>query len=418
MRAPRLEERVCCDVAVVGAGFTGLSTALHLAEQGASVVVVERMEVGWGGSGRAYGQVVPYAKHDEEHISATFGEDYGKRLIDLLASGPDLVYGLIADHDITCEPVRTGLLFAAHSKAAVGGLERRARFWQVRQQPVELLEGESLERVVGSAYYRLALIDYRGGCVNPLGYARGLASASIKNGARLFENSRVVSLLRQGSGWSVQAGGGEVVAEAVVLATDAYTDGLWPGLRHSILPVRAYHVMSSPISENSRKSILPGGQSLTDSRRLYSGIRVRPDGRLHMSVDGPPFSNDGSAFRTLATQRVRDLFPQVGELTWEEEISGWVGVSSDQYPRIYRVQNGVFAAIGLSGRGIAFGTLLGVELTKRILGKPEVECALPLTSFHHFPASVPARALGFGVISAYRLLDRRDLRSGYVRPQS
>jgi glycine/D-amino acid oxidase-like deaminating enzyme len=415
---PSLEDNIRADVAIVGAGFTGLSTALHLAQQKVSVVVVERRHVGWGGSGRAFGQVVPYAKHHEDHIYTTFGNDYGERLISALAGGPDLVFGLIEKHKMECEAVRAGLLFAAHTEGAAKRLERRAKFWQARFQPVELVEAKELERIVGSPYYPVALLDRRGGVVNPFAYAQGLAKAVINAGGKLFENSLATSLARNGKGWRVTAGKGAIDADTIVLATDAYTDGLWPGLAGSIVPIRAYHLVSSLLSENLRRSILPGGQSLTDSRRLYSGIRVRPDGRLHMSVDGPPFSNRGRAFMKLGTDRVSNLFPQASTVTWEEQIAGWVGVSVDQYPRVHRLSDSVYAAIGLSGRGIAFGTLLGQELTRRVLRRPECEYMMPLAPLRPFPSPIITRQMVHGLIWLYRVLDRIELNSGYVRPAS
>jgi glycine/D-amino acid oxidase-like deaminating enzyme len=418
INAPALESSIRTDVAIVGAGFTGTSTALNLAQRGVSVAVVESKEVGWGGSGRAFGQVVPYAKHHEDHIYSTFGPEYGERLIALLATGPDIVFKLIEDHKIACEPVRTGLLFAAHTKAAAARLEKRAAFWQARSQPVEMLESSSLESVVGSRYYPATLIDYRGGCINPLGFVRGLANVAISAGAQIFENSRATKISKDGRHWRLETERGEVTAESVVLATDGYTDELWPGLKQTIVPVRAYHVLSSPLSENVRKSILPGGQSLTDSRRLYSGIRVRPDGRLHMSIDGPPFSNRGAPFERLATERVRNLFPQTDDLNWEEQIAGWVGISPNQYPRIHKLDEGLFGTVGLSGRGIAFGTLLGGELTKRVLGLPESECALPLTPLRALPSPPLTRLMVHGLINLYRIMDRVELNSGYVRPAS
>jgi glycine/D-amino acid oxidase-like deaminating enzyme len=418
INAPKLESGIRVDVAIVGGGFTGISTALHLARRGVSVAVLESNQVGWGGSGRAFGQVVPYAKHHEDHIHSTFGPEYGERLISLLATGPDTVFGLIEDHKIACEPVRTGLLFAAHTKAAAARLEKRAAFWQARSQPVEMLESSSLESLVGSRYYPAALIDYRGGCINPLGFVRGIANVAISAGVKLFENSRATSVSKEGRYWHLKTDHGEVTADSAVLATDGYTDELWPGLKQTIVPVRAYHVISSPLSENVRRSILPGGQSLTDSRHLYSGIRVRPDGRLHMSIDGPPFSNQGAAFERLATSRVRSVFPQADELLWEEQIAGWVGISPDQYPRIHKLDEGLFGSVGLSGRGIAFGTLLGGELANRVLGRPESECALPLTPLRALPGPLATRLMVYGLLNLYRITDRVDLSRGYVKPAS
>ena len=415
LQAPQLQARIETDVAIIGAGFTGLSAALNLAKRPVSVTVLEAREVGWGGSGRAFGQVVPYAKHHEDHILQTYGPEYGPRVIDLLATGPDVVFDFIAKHNVACEPVRTGLLFAAHTGAAARKLEKRAKYWQARSAPVEILEGEALERVVGSSYYPLALLDRRGGCINPLGYAYGLAKAAIAQDVRLFEQSPVISIARSGTRWILKTPAGEVSAQSVVLATDAYTDHLWPGLRSAIIPIRAYHVVSAPLSENLRRSILPGGQSLTDSRHLYSGIRMRPDGRLHMSVDGPPFSNGGNAGYGLGTARAEALFPQLDGIAWENQVSGWVGVSHDQYPHVHRLADGVFAGIGLSGRGIAFGTLLGSELAKRVMGAPERDCALPLSPLRPMPGFMFTKALVWALINYYRIADRRELRSGYVR---
>lgn len=416
LRAPALQERIETDIAVVGAGFTGLSTALNLAKKGVSVAVLEAREVGWGGSGRAFGQVVPYAKHHEDHILQTYGPEYGGRLIELLATGPDVVFDFVEQNNVACEPIRTGLLFAAHTKTAAQRLEKRAKFWQARSAEVEILEGDALERFIGSPYYPLALLDKRGGCVNPLGYAYGLARVAIKQGVRLFEQSRVSAIEQRGGRWILKTQSGEISAKSVVLATDGYTDQLWPGLRNSIIAIRAYHVVSSPLSENLRRSILPGGQSLTDSRHLYSGIRVRSDGRLHMSVDGPPFSNNGNAFFDRGTARARTLFPQLDDIVWESQIAGWVGVSHDQYPHVHQLASGLFAAVGLSGRGIAFGTLLGIELAKRVIGAPEHDCALPLSPVRSMPGFMFTKALVWSLINLYRIGDQLELRKGYVRP--
>src|SRR5690348_14805993 len=133
--APSLRNRIRMEVAIVGAGYTGLSTALHLKEAGISSVVLEAREVGSGGSGRAFGQVVPYAKHDHAHLLAHFGPDYGERMIAMVAGGPDLVFGLIERHGIVCDAVRQGLIFAAHTPAAAKTLEERTRFWQKRNAP-------------------------------------------------------------------------------------------------------------------------------------------------------------------------------------------------------------------------------------------------------------------------------------------
>jgi glycine/D-amino acid oxidase-like deaminating enzyme len=163
-----------------------------------------------------------------------------------------------------------------------------------------------------------------------------------------------------------------------------------------------------------RKTVLPGGQALTDTRRLYSGIRLRSDGRLQVSTDGPAFSNDARPALRKATRRVLDLFPQLVGVAWEKEMAGWVGMTTDQYPHLHNLAPGLWAAIGLNGRGIAFGTLLGRELAKRIAARPEHELVMPVTPLQPISVRRFARPLVGSLIHWYRFLDSRDLASGYL----
>ena len=253
--AEPLNDTIAADVAVVGGGYTGLSTALHLRHASLSVAVLEARTVGWGGSGRAFGQVVPYAKHEHAHVLHTFGPEYGERLIDGLGSGPDLVFDLIARYAMSCEAQKVGLIFGAHTQAAARSLEAKARFLQARGARTEALDAVGSERLTGSRYYKTILVEPRGGTLNPLAYARGLAQAAISEGALIFEDSRATAIRRHGNGWLVETASGQVQATYVVLATDAYTDDLWPGLRRTLIPLRAYQIVSAPLSDNLARSI-------------------------------------------------------------------------------------------------------------------------------------------------------------------
>jgi glycine/D-amino acid oxidase-like deaminating enzyme len=407
---PPLDGTHRADVVVVGAGFTGLSAALHLAQAGAAVVVLEGREVGWGGSGRAFGQVVPYLKHGEAEILAAFGPDWGERLIAGAGAGPDLVFRLIAEHGIACEQARSGLIFAAHAGKAEPELERRARFWGDRGADVTMLRDDALAAETGTRFYRAGLLDRRGGCVNPLAYARGLARAVVTAGGRVHEGCPALSLRQGGSGWQVRTPGGEVLASQVVLATDAYTDDLWPGLRRSIVPLRAYQLVSEKLSDNLRAGVLPGGQALSDTRRLYSAIRLRADRRLHVSVHGAALRNDGTPDPARATRRVQALFPHLPPLAWESSVAGWVGMTADRYPHLHRLAPGLVAAIGLNGRGIAAGTLLGREASLRVLGRPESKWMLPDTPLRPMAVQPVVGPLLAGLLACYRALDALELR--------
>ena len=410
LHQPALQGARRADVVIVGGGYTGLSAALHLAQAGCEAVVLEAREVGWGGSGRAFGQVVPFLKHDESHVFATFGPDWGERLITAAASGPAMVAHLIGEHGIACEQGTAGLLFASHATKTEAALQWRARFWQDRGADVTILHDDALAAETGTSFYRSALLDRRGFCLNPLAYARGLARAVLRVGGAIYERSPAISIRQVSSGWRLQTPDGDVTAEQAIIATDAYTGDLWPGLRRSIIPLRAYQLVSQPLSDNVRRSVLPGGQALTDTRRLYSGIRMRSDGRLQLSVTGPALDNRGKPDRKAGTRRVRALFPNLPPLTWDSAVIGWVGMSADQYPHLHQLAPGLTAAIGLSGRGIALGTLLGREASLRVLGRPLVGRVLPDTPLRPTPPALLARPVLYALLAGYRALDALELR--------
>jgi len=187
-----LDTTVEADVAVIGAGVAGVSTALHLRELGRDVAVLEAGEVGAGGSGRAFGLVVPYAKRDHEEIKRSFGEEAGARSIDAVASGPDLVFGLIARHAIDCEASRNGWVLGAHTEGAAASLATLAAYWQGRGAPVECLDAAATERLVGSRYYPGSLLDRRAGGVNPHAYTRACGRSARLGRAHLHAEPRAL----------------------------------------------------------------------------------------------------------------------------------------------------------------------------------------------------------------------------------
>ena len=394
------------DVAIVGAGFTGLSAALHLAERGIAPLVLEAKEIGWGASGRNFGQVVPYFKHDQDHLLQHFGPETGERLIAAAGSAPDLVFGLIERHDIACTPVRNGLIFAAHSPAARESLARRTAFWQSRGAPVEMHDGEDAAAFIGSGFYAACSIDRRGGTINPLAYVRGLAAAASKAGAAVATGTPVTALERVGGQWHLATPRGEVIADTVVLATNAYTERqLWPGLRQSIIPMRSYQLTSRPLGENVRRSILPRYQPLTDTRPLFSGVRLHPDGRLQASADGPAFYGSGAAFVAKLNRRLGTIFPQIEALHWDYRWNGWIAMTLDRYPHLHALAPGLWAGLGYSGRGIGLASLMGREIAGRIDGVAERDLALPVTRLKPRWVTRAARPLVNSLLTYYRLQD-------------
>jgi glycine/D-amino acid oxidase-like deaminating enzyme len=412
----RLTSPLRVAVAVVGAGFTGLSAAVHLAQAGIAVAVLEARTIGWGASGRAFGQVVPYLKISHTEVLRHYGPERGLRVIDAIAAGPDLVFDLIGAHGIDCWAVRTGLIFAAHAPAGQRDLERRTAYWRNRGAPVAMLAGTCCAEAIGSTLYRCAAIDRRGGHLNPLAYLRGLAWAAMRAGATIYTGTEVCRLVRRDRTWIVQTGAAAVTTEVVVLATNAYTTVLWPGLRESIIPVRGHGFVTAPISDNVRGSILPGGQSLTDTRRLFSGIRLLPDGRLHASAYGPVSGSERPPDFRRVDARVRRLYPQLAKPLWQEGWSGFVAMTRDHVPRMHELAPGLYAGLGYNGRGIAAATLMGRELAARVRGRNERESVFPLVPLRPLRWHRFAPALAGLLAQWYRVRDASDeLRLGSLR---
>ncbi len=405
---PPLRGHHAADLCVIGGGYTGLSTALHAAEAGARVILLEANEIGWGASGRNFGQVVPYLKHEPADALSTLGETWGRRMVEAAAAGPELVFGLIERHRMACEAQRNGLLFAAHAPAALTRLAARAAFWRDRGNPIAILGPTETHDAIGGGRYWGAALERRGGTLNALGYARGLARAAQAAGARLCTRSRATALKHDGARWRAETAVGSVFAAAVVIATNAYTDGLWPGLSRTIVPVRAYQLFTRPLSENLRRSILPGGQALTDTRRMISGVRLHADGSLHLSGYGAPFGPEARPDYVGATARLRALFPQFGEIAWAGHWSGWIAMTADEFPKFSEPAPGLLSGLGYSGRGIALGTVMGRELARRAGGTPAESLAFRTEPLRPIPSAAAARAVARGIVTLYRLRDAID----------
>jgi glycine/D-amino acid oxidase-like deaminating enzyme len=400
-----LEGQRSVAVAVIGGGFTGLSTALHLAEAGVEVAVLEANDIGWGASGRAFGQVVPYLKLSEAAVLRHYGAERGSRVIDAVGEGPDLVFELILRHRIECWAIRSGLIFGAHSPSGQRDLERRAQFWQQRNAPVEMLDAARCAELIGSSLYAAASLDRRGGNVNPFAYARGLAHAAVKAGAVLHTQARVRRLERRDKRWMIDAGNAGVTADNVVIATNAYSPALWPGLRESIIPMRGHGFVSEPLSDNVRHTILPERQSLTDTRQLYSGVRMLPDGRLHASAHGPSFGAEPKPDWCRVDARIRRMYPQLGAVKWQQGWSGWVAMTTDHFPRLHELAPGLFAGLGYNGRGIAAATMMGRDLATLVRGGNDAATVFPVEPLRPLGWHRIATTLIRGLVQVYRVRD-------------
>lgn len=396
------------DVAIVGAGYMGLSAALRLAQAGRRVAVIEGEEIGWGASGRNNGQIIPGLKIDPDEVVQRIGAVAGERLVEWSGRAPSVVFDLVDAHGIECDLERNGWVQPAYTQKAVATIASRCRQWAGRGAPVEMLSPAALPQILGTGQYHGAWLDSRGGSLNPLAYVRGLAAAALKVGARVFVRTPVLRLNSTAGRWIVHTQRGEVRAGATIVATGAYADQLVPGLRRTIIPLRTAQVATCPLPPSMRRAILPGRQAASDTRRLLTSFRVTPQHRLIMGgADATGGDSDARLVHSLH-RAAKELFAHLGELQWEFGWSGLLALTEDHLPHIHAPSPGLLTALGCNGRGIAVSTALGVALAQHVLHGVEADLPLPITALR--PVRLFAlRNVGIALAtSTNRVLDAID----------
>jgi glycine/D-amino acid oxidase-like deaminating enzyme len=370
------------DVAVVGGGIAGLSTALHLAEAGVQVTLLESMRLGHGASSRNGGQVIPALKRDPEDLIGVYGREAAEPLIDFVGRTADTLFDLLARHRIDCNARRHGWIQAAHDEAAVRLVAERARQWGERGAPVEFLDADRTAAMTGATGYRGGWIDRRAGRLHPLDYTRGLARAAIGLGAALHEQSPVREILQTDGGWRLLTPEGEVKAEKVVLCMNAYANRAWPGLQRSYVPLATFQIASEPLDAATRAEILIDDIAVADTHPLLRYYRFDAAGRM--------LFGGGGSLRDL--QRPSQVAPLLGHLdrlfprlraTWRTAYywGGSVALTLDHLPHLHDLGAGVYAYLGCNGRGVALATAMGGLLARLAEGESAKQIPFVTTPF-------------------------------------
>jgi gamma-glutamylputrescine oxidase len=380
-----LQGELTADVCVIGAGITGCSTALHLAERGYRVVLLEGRQVGWGASGRSGGQALPGFGTSMSTIVGQVGHDDARRMWDISVAGVELLRQRVAKHAIDCD-LQWGQMHVGVRPRHPGEL----RSWQQEleqeygYQGLRYLDAAGVQEWLATERYNSGLYDPHSGHLHPLNYTLGLAAAAERAGATLLENSLVTRLVH-GDTATVETAGGRVRAKFVVLCCNAYIEELVPSIRSRMMPVGTYIVATEPLGEARLRGLIRDNIAVTDINWVLDYFRCSSDHRLLFGGRVSYSGLDPLNTRSVTRARMVKVFPQLEDVGIEYAWGGWLDVTMNRAPDFNRIAPNVYYLQGFSGHGIALTGMAGVLAAEAIAGQAERFDLFTRISHRDFP---------------------------------
>ncbi|MET1079371.1 MAG: FAD-binding oxidoreductase [Pseudomonas sp.] len=367
----RLSGEVRADVCIVGGGFTGLNTAIELAERGLSVVLLEARQIGWGASGRNGGQLIRGVGHGLEQFEGQLGRDGVRELKLMGLEAVDIVRRRVARHAIDCD-LSLGYCDLANKPRDLDGFAEEAE--ELRglgyAHELRLVQPADMASVVGSTRYVGGLIDMGSGHLHPLNLALGEAAVAQTLGVQLFEHS-AVTRIDYGSEVRVHSAQGLVRAKTLVLACNAYLNGLNPQLGGKVLPAGSYVIATEPLSEAQARQVLPQNMAVCDQRVALDYYRLSADRRLLFGGACHYSGRDPADIAAYMRPKMLQVFPQLAQLRIDYQWGGMIGIGANRLPQIGRLkeQPNVFYAQAYAGHGLNATHLAGHLLAEAISGQ-------------------------------------------------
>ena len=371
LTCPPLAGEVRADVCIVGGGFSGLSTALELAERGFSVVLLEARQIGWGASGRKGGQVIRGAGHGLEQFEGRLGREGVRELKLLGLEAVEIVRRRVERHAIDCD-LTWGYCDLANKPQDLAGFAEDAE--ELRglgyRHELRLLQADEMHSVVGSTRYVGGLVDMGSGHLHPLNLALGEAAAAQALGVQVFEHS-AVTRIDHGPEVRVHTAQGQVRAKTLVLACNAYLNDLDPHLGGKVLPAGSYVIATEPLSEAQARALLPQNMAVCDQRVALDYYRLSADRRLLFGGACHYSGRDPADIAGYMRPKMLQVFPQLAQVRIDYQWGGMIGIGANRLPQIGRLkeQPNVFYAQAYSGHGLNATHLAGQLLAEAISGQ-------------------------------------------------
>jgi glycine/D-amino acid oxidase-like deaminating enzyme len=391
------------DTAVVGGGYCGLAAATELVRRDRTVAVLDAHDMGWGASTRNGGMVLPELKEGPRSLERAHG-DLGLRLHAAVEAAFDHVEQTIAEGQIDCAYERTGQLYLAHGERASAHLDALADELTSVGSPARVVRGDELAQELGSSLFAAGLVVERSGGLHPARYHAGLTRLADEAGASLHPRTPATGVAPAPDGWRVTTPRGVIAARHVLVATNAYADGLLPSLRRRVLPMGSFIIATEPLDPDLARAVLPTRRMCFNDRNLLWYWRLDDAGRMVFGGRQRLGSVRLADARDHLYRSMLEVHPQLAGTRVERVWGGQVALTLDRLPHCGRLE-GLWYATGCNGSGVALNTWLGHRMAAAIDG----EALPPFAELAHRPIPLHAlRRAWLPAVSAwFRFQDRR-----------
>ncbi len=368
---PVLQGEQHCDVCVIGAGFSGLSAALHLAERGYKVILLEGRRVGWGASGRNGGQIGTGQRADQDDLESREGQEQARLLWDMFKEARQLLRDQVTRHHIDCELTPGGLTAAYKSEDAswceryVDKLHR-----DYSEHDIRYVGKPEIGEMLGSERFYGGMLDPHAGHIHPLNYALGLARAAQAAGVQIFENTLVQGYDQQAP-TNIRTAKGSVRADFVVLACNGYIDGIEPRVAGKIMPINNFMLATEPLGQARARSLIRDNVSVHDTKFVVDYWRLSSDHRLLFGGGENYTTRFPDDIKNFVRKYMLRVYPQLSDVHIDYGWGGTLAITMTRMPHFARLQPNVFCAQGFSGHGVAMTGLAGKLIAEAVAGTAE-----------------------------------------------